>query len=260
MTRGVPHGQEAARKLRSGQIVAHLQAGDVSEEAVISAEKRIESVRDKCVAALAGCGLGKEDPLPNEADRAQLRTRAREWLRAEMLKTRVAHGYCSRQLAAEACPYANICEQCDNYVTAPEFIPQLQAQLAETEDKIAVSRQVYNDTVLTFNNAIQTFPTLLFAGLFGDDIFVRADEATQGPIRAHGGWPFAPMPGRPMRDYVVLPPAWTTDETELRSRIGASLAFTMTLPPKASKAAPSAASRWKVRIFSSASSASSVPS
>ena len=54
-----------------------------------------------------------------------------EWLRAEMLKTRVAHGYCSRQLAAEACPYANICEQCDNYVTAPEFIPQLQAQLAE---------------------------------------------------------------------------------------------------------------------------------
>ncbi len=55
-----------------------------------------------------------------------------DWLRAEMLKTRVAHGYCSRQLAAEACPYANICEQCDNYVTAPEFIPQLQAQLADT--------------------------------------------------------------------------------------------------------------------------------
>jgi hypothetical protein len=54
-----------------------------------------------------------------------------QWLRAEMLKTRVAHGYCSRQLAAEACPYANICEQCDNYVTAAEFIPQLQAQLAD---------------------------------------------------------------------------------------------------------------------------------
>ena len=50
-----------------------------------------------------------------------------EWLRGEMLKTRVAHGYCSRQLAAEACPYANICEQRANYVTAPEFIPQLQA-------------------------------------------------------------------------------------------------------------------------------------
>jgi hypothetical protein len=47
-----------------------------------------------------------------------------------MLEARVVDGYCSRQLAADACPYANICEQCDNYVTAPEFIPQLQAQLA----------------------------------------------------------------------------------------------------------------------------------
>jgi hypothetical protein len=46
-----------------------------------------------------------------------------------MLKTRVAHGYCSRQLAAEACPYANFCEQCDNFVTAPEFAPALQAQI-----------------------------------------------------------------------------------------------------------------------------------
>jgi site-specific recombinase XerD len=54
-----------------------------------------------------------------------------EWLREEMLKTRIAHGYCSRQLAAEACPYANICEQCDNFVTTTEFIPALQAQLAE---------------------------------------------------------------------------------------------------------------------------------
>ena len=33
------------------------------------------------------------------------------WLQSEFLKTRVAHGYCSRHLAAEACPYANICEQ-----------------------------------------------------------------------------------------------------------------------------------------------------
>jgi integrase len=54
-----------------------------------------------------------------------------EWLRSEMLKTRVAHGYCSRNLVAEACPYANICEQCDNFVTAPEFLPALEEQLAD---------------------------------------------------------------------------------------------------------------------------------
>lgn len=54
-----------------------------------------------------------------------------EWLHSEMLKTRVAHGYCSRDLVADACPYANICEQCDNYVPAPEFQPALEHQLAD---------------------------------------------------------------------------------------------------------------------------------
>jgi len=54
-----------------------------------------------------------------------------QWLRAEMLKTRVAHGYCSRNLVAEACPYANVCEQCDNFTTGVEFVPALRSQLAD---------------------------------------------------------------------------------------------------------------------------------
>jgi Phage integrase family len=54
-----------------------------------------------------------------------------QWLRAEMLKTRVAHGYCSRSLVAEACSYANICEQCDNFTTSVEFIPALRTQLVD---------------------------------------------------------------------------------------------------------------------------------
>lgn len=54
-----------------------------------------------------------------------------EWLRSEMLKTRIAHGCYSRDLIAEACLYANICEQCDNYLPAPEFQPALETQLAD---------------------------------------------------------------------------------------------------------------------------------
>src|SRR4051794_6847412 len=50
---------------------------------------------------------------------------------------------------------------------ATENFQQLQAELAETENKIAVSRQVYNDTVLTYDNAIQTVPTNVVAGVFG---------------------------------------------------------------------------------------------
>jgi integrase len=52
-----------------------------------------------------------------------------EWLAAEMLKTRVAHGYCARELVADACPYANICETCPNFVTTADFAPTLTAQL-----------------------------------------------------------------------------------------------------------------------------------
>jgi integrase len=55
------------------------------------------------------------------------------WLHSEMLKTRVAHGYCARHPAAGACPYANICETCDNYITAPEFRGVLTDQLADIQ-------------------------------------------------------------------------------------------------------------------------------
>jgi hypothetical protein len=54
-----------------------------------------------------------------------------EWLNAEMLKTRLAHGYCARELAAQACPYANICETCDNFIPTSQFIPALRDQLTD---------------------------------------------------------------------------------------------------------------------------------
>jgi LemA protein len=40
---------------------------------------------------------------------------------------------------------------------------QLQRELSETENRIAVARQIYNDTTLTYNNGIQVFPGLLLA-------------------------------------------------------------------------------------------------
>jgi LemA protein len=52
---------------------------------------------------------------------------------------------------------------------ATENFQQLQNELSETETKIAVSRQIYNDTVLTYDNAIQSVPTNLLAGIFGFD-------------------------------------------------------------------------------------------
>jgi LemA protein len=43
----------------------------------------------------------------------------------------------------------------------------LQDELAGTENRIAVERKRYNDTVKDYNNAIRRFPGNLFAGMFG---------------------------------------------------------------------------------------------
>jgi LemA protein len=57
----------------------------------------------------------------------------------------------------------------ENYpqLRASENFAQLQGSLEETENRIAVSRQVYNDTVLTYENAREQVPTNLVAGAFG---------------------------------------------------------------------------------------------
>ena len=42
----------------------------------------------------------------------------------------------------------------------------IQEELSSTENKIAFSRQAYNDQVLFFNNKTQMFPSNIVAGMF----------------------------------------------------------------------------------------------
>ena len=53
-----------------------------------------------------------------------------------------------------------------------------QKQLKDTEDKIAYSRQFYNDTVTKYNNDIQTVPRNILAGAFG---FEKKELFDAGP-------------------------------------------------------------------------------
>lgn len=50
---------------------------------------------------------------------------------------------------------------------ASENFKELQQELSSIENKIAYSRQHYNDAILEFNNAIETFPAVIFARIFG---------------------------------------------------------------------------------------------
>ncbi len=43
----------------------------------------------------------------------------------------------------------------------------LQTELTGTEDRIAFSRQAYNESVTQMNTAVQSFPAVLIAGAFG---------------------------------------------------------------------------------------------
>jgi LemA protein len=61
----------------------------------------------------------------------------------------------------------------------------LQEELTATEGRIAYARQFYNDSVLSYNNKLQTFPRNVIAGMFNfekREYFEGEPEAT-GPVR-----------------------------------------------------------------------------
>jgi LemA protein len=57
----------------------------------------------------------------------------------------------------------------------------LQEELANTESRIAYARQFYGDAVSTYNTAIQKFPNVVFAGMFGfsEREFFEAEDAAR---------------------------------------------------------------------------------
>jgi LemA protein len=79
---------------------------------------------------------------------------------------------------------------------ATENFQQLQAQLSEVEQQIAVSRQVYNDTVLTYDNALETVPTNIIAGLFhfNPREYFQTEDATREAPRVQFTEPQASPP------------------------------------------------------------------
>jgi len=85
---------------------------------------------------------------------------------------------------------------------ATENFQQLQAQLSDVEQNIAVARQVYNDTVLSYDNALQTVPTNVIASLFHfnpREYFQTEDVTREAPRVSFtdGGEPAAAPPETP---------------------------------------------------------------
>jgi len=64
---------------------------------------------------------------------------------------------------------------------ANQNMMQLTEELTSTENKISFARQAYNDSVMSYNTTRQTFPNVVFAGMFGfaDAQLFQIDDATE---------------------------------------------------------------------------------
>jgi LemA protein len=80
----------------------------------------------------------------------------------------------------------------ENYpqLKSNENFLRLQDELAGTENRIAVERKRYNDTLQDYNTYIQTFPNSLFAGWGGfkpNDAYFKADEGSRANPKVNFG-------------------------------------------------------------------------
>ena len=75
----------------------------------------------------------------------------------------------------------------ENYpdLKASQNFLMLQEELSGVENKIAYARQFYNDSVLSYDNARETFPTSIIAGIFNfqpKDYF-KMEETEREPVK-----------------------------------------------------------------------------
>lgn len=80
----------------------------------------------------------------------------------------------------------------------------------------------------------------MLCGIFADRIMLRLSESDRAAfLKLPGAKTFEVMPGRPMREYVELPPEIMNSPQEFTGWLRRGLAYVETLPPKEKKATKS---------------------
>jgi TfoX/Sxy family transcriptional regulator of competence genes len=83
----------------------------------------------------------------------------------------------------------------------------------------------------------------MFAGLFGEDLFVRLPDDEAGAVRRDGGRDFEPVAGHAMKGYVLVPADWRARPEAVAPLVERALELTSRIPAKAPR--KSAASKKK---------------
>ncbi len=125
------------------------------------------------------------------------------------------------------------------------------------ESKANFSRLVPAEPAITlrpmFGNLAAFVNGNMFAGLFGDGLFVRLPDDEAAAVIEKGGKPFEPVPGHRMGGYVMVPSDWHKKPDSVKPLISRALTLTRAMPakaakkPAATKAAPKKAAAAKKR-------------
>lgn len=76
----------------------------------------------------------------------------------------------------------------------------------------------------------------MFLCLFGDEVAVRLRDTDRTELLSlTGSRPFEPMPGRPMKEYIVLPAHWRTSPALAEAWVDRSLTYAMAMPTRRPK-------------------------
>ena len=106
--------------------------------------------------------------------------------------------------------------------------PQLVASFdrAAPKDPRVVRKPMFGYPALFLNGN-------MFAGTFQNKIVARLSEADRQKAITNGVKQFEPMPGRPMKEYIVVPATDVGTPAALRSWIARAHRHALTLPAKA---------------------------
>lgn len=109
--------------------------------------------------------------------------------------------------------------------TAAAATVKLFEELTPDDPRVAVRKLFGQPAAFVSGN--------LFFGVFGSDLFVRLSAPDRARAeREHGMRAFAPMAGRPMTEYRVLPAELLEEPAGAAEWVDRSLTWTASLPPK----------------------------
>ena len=164
---------------------------------VVNVYNKMVKGRNRCKDAFSQIDVQltrRFDLIPNLVETVKGYAKHEESILAEFAKARGAYQASNGDIDKVSEANNALTSVLTRFMAVSEQYPELKADahftsmmatLKETEDKIAITRQFYNDTVTSYNTLLQLFPNVIFANMFGfhDEKLFKASEEEKKNVR-----------------------------------------------------------------------------